>query len=160
MTKLLLFAYNVFDYLLAKYLHRNYIHVIEFWLSVHCFLKVLVTGHVPPGIAAEGGRSWFYQHFNTRMVHILQQYSDVIIGLHFGHEHADTFRIFYDHSGIHDYYIDHTFRVDFFLLKYDIEKLIFFFKCVPSNKIVLTKFQSCILPILYTLTTMYSPVYK
>ncbi|XP_011438303.3 acid sphingomyelinase-like phosphodiesterase 3b [Magallana gigas] len=61
--------------------------------------KVLVTGHVPPGIAAEGGRPWFYQHFNTRMVHILQQYSDVIIGLHFGHEHADTFRLFYDHSG-------------------------------------------------------------
>ncbi|XP_062567055.1 acid sphingomyelinase-like phosphodiesterase 3b [Saccostrea cucullata] len=67
--------------------------------SRHLSEKVLITGHVPPGVAAEGGKPWFYQHFNTRMVHILQQYSDIIIGLHFGHEHADTFRLFYDHSG-------------------------------------------------------------
>lgn len=106
-------------------------------LSVHCFLKVLVTGHVPPGIAAEGGRSWFYQHFNTRMVHILQQYSDVIIGLHFGHEHADTFRIFYDHSGIHDYYISYLiFPVDIFLLKI-YRKLYFLVKFVVSRKLLL-----------------------
>ena len=71
-------------------------------------MQVLVTGHVPPGVAAEGGKTWFYQHFNTRMVHILQQYSDVIIGLHFGHEHADTFRIFYGHSGIYQYMLSIT----------------------------------------------------
>lgn len=60
MMKLLLFVYNVFDYLLVKYLYRKYIYVIEFWLFVYCFLKVLVIGYVFLGIVVEGGRFWFY----------------------------------------------------------------------------------------------------
>ncbi|XP_069115080.1 acid sphingomyelinase-like phosphodiesterase 3b [Argopecten irradians] len=56
--------------------------------------KVLITGHVPPGIVDTMSKPWMYQHFNDKMNEIILKYSDVIIGLHFGHEHMDNFRLY------------------------------------------------------------------
>ncbi|XP_033758813.1 acid sphingomyelinase-like phosphodiesterase 3b [Pecten maximus] len=56
--------------------------------------KVLITGHVPPGVVDTMSKPWMYQHFNKKMNDIILKYSDVIIGLHFGHEHMDNFRLY------------------------------------------------------------------
>ncbi|XP_061175715.1 acid sphingomyelinase-like phosphodiesterase 3b [Saccostrea echinata] len=58
--------------------------------------KVLVTGHVPPGMAPPLGTRWMYEEFHKKFNNILLKYSDVITGLHFGHEHNDNLRVFYD----------------------------------------------------------------
>ncbi|XP_041371161.1 acid sphingomyelinase-like phosphodiesterase 3b isoform X4 [Gigantopelta aegis] len=57
--------------------------------------KVIVTGHVPPGVHNPGNLLWFYPEFNTRFNDIIVKFSDVIIGMHFGHDHADGMKIFY-----------------------------------------------------------------
>ncbi|XP_060063975.1 acid sphingomyelinase-like phosphodiesterase 3b [Ylistrum balloti] len=56
--------------------------------------KVLITGHVSPGVVDSRGRSPMYEHFNRKINYVIQKYADVIIGLHFGHEHADTFLVY------------------------------------------------------------------
>jgi len=39
-----------------------------------------------------------YPQFNYRFNEILVEFSDVISGLYFGHEHIDNFRIYYKNS--------------------------------------------------------------
>ncbi|KAK3094952.1 hypothetical protein FSP39_008293, partial [Pinctada imbricata] len=56
--------------------------------------KVLITGHVPPGIEATDEIQWMYEHYNKRFNKIIIDYSDIIIGLHFGHEHTDNIRLY------------------------------------------------------------------
>lgn len=58
--------------------------------------KVIVTGHVPPGMAPPLGTRWMYEDFHQKLNSILYKYSNIIIGMHFGHEHNDNFRVFYD----------------------------------------------------------------
>ncbi|XP_048759893.2 acid sphingomyelinase-like phosphodiesterase 3b [Ostrea edulis] len=58
--------------------------------------KVLVTGHVPPGMAPPLGTRWMYEDFHKKFNAIIYKFSDIITGLHFGHEHNDNFRVFYD----------------------------------------------------------------
>ncbi|KAJ8316809.1 hypothetical protein KUTeg_004713 [Tegillarca granosa] len=57
--------------------------------------KVLITGHVPPGITAPSNILWMYPQYNKRINQILTAYSDIIVGQHFGHEHEDSFRVYF-----------------------------------------------------------------
>ncbi|KAL5022237.1 hypothetical protein ScPMuIL_001392 [Solemya velum] len=61
--------------------------------------KVLVTGHVPPGVYAPGGFSWMYKQFNEAFNDIMIKHSDVIVGLHFGHTHADLWSLYRNSAG-------------------------------------------------------------
>lgn len=58
-----------------------------------------MTGHVPPGMAPPLGTRWMYEDFHQKLNSILYKYSNIIIGMHFGHEHNDNFRVFYDEQG-------------------------------------------------------------
>lgn len=58
-----------------------------------------MTGHVPPGMAPPLGNRWMYEDFHQKLNSILYKYSNIIIGMHFGHEHNDNFRVFYDEQG-------------------------------------------------------------
>ncbi|XP_060581958.1 acid sphingomyelinase-like phosphodiesterase 3b [Ruditapes philippinarum] len=61
--------------------------------------KVILTGHVPPGISAPRGVRWMYESFNKKMNGIVVRHADVIVAMHFGHEHHDNFRIYYGATG-------------------------------------------------------------
>lgn len=61
--------------------------------------KVLLTGHVPPGYSTPRAVRWMYANFNKKFHEIVLRHSDVIVALHFGHEHHDNFRLFYDSKG-------------------------------------------------------------
>lgn len=61
--------------------------------------KVIITGHVPPGFSPLDGYRQMYPHFNKKFILTVLRYSDVIIALHFGHEHHDNFRLFLTSSG-------------------------------------------------------------
>ncbi|KAK7486174.1 hypothetical protein BaRGS_00022497, partial [Batillaria attramentaria] len=58
--------------------------------------KVLVTAHIPPGIDTPRIVSWFHEEFRQPVLSVLQDYTDIIVGLHFGHNHADGFKVIYD----------------------------------------------------------------
>lgn len=58
--------------------------------------------HVPPGVIATEKALWMYPQFNHRFNEIILEYSDIIAGLYFGHEHMDNFRISYK-SGMYGY---------------------------------------------------------
>jgi hypothetical protein len=45
------------------------------------------------------GTRWMYEDFHKKLTAILYEFNDVITGLHFGHEHNDNFRVFYDQEG-------------------------------------------------------------
>ncbi|KAH9491715.1 Acid sphingomyelinase-like phosphodiesterase 3b [Bulinus truncatus] len=55
--------------------------------------KVIVTGHVPPGLFIPEYADWFYPKFKTRFMEIILNYTDIIVALHFGHDHYDSFKI-------------------------------------------------------------------
>lgn len=61
--------------------------------------KVLLTGHVPPGYTTPRAVRWMFPNFNKKFVDIVLRHSDVITAMHFGHEHHDNFRLFYNSSG-------------------------------------------------------------
>lgn len=42
---------------------------------------------------------WLQERFNHRYLEFVRQYSDIIVGQFFGHQHSDTFRIFRDATG-------------------------------------------------------------
>ena len=65
---------------------------------------MLLTGHVPPGYTTPRAVRWMYPQFNKKFVDLVLRHSDVITAMHFGHEHHDNFRLFYNSSGlfIHD----------------------------------------------------------
>ena len=58
-----------------------------------------MTAHIPPGVHTPNGLVWMYEKFNTKLVEILQRYASIIVGLHFGHDHADGFKILPDSHG-------------------------------------------------------------
>ncbi|XP_053560759.1 acid sphingomyelinase-like phosphodiesterase 3b [Bombina bombina] len=62
--------------------------------------KVYIMGHVPPGhFEKKRGKSWFRNNFNQRYIEIIKKHHEVIQGQFFGHEHTDTFRMFYNDQG-------------------------------------------------------------
>lgn len=62
-------------------------------------LQVMLTGHVPPGFTTPRGVRWMTKAFNKKFIEIVQRHSSVIVAMHFGHEHHDSFRLFYDQKG-------------------------------------------------------------
>ncbi|KAL4234305.1 Acid sphingomyelinase-like phosphodiesterase 3b [Mactra antiquata] len=61
--------------------------------------KTILTGHVPPGYTTPRAVRWMTKKFNHKFVDIVQRHADVIVAMHFGHEHHDNFRLFYDSTG-------------------------------------------------------------
>lgn len=61
--------------------------------------KVIITGHVPPGVTPPHGDVQMFPNFNDQFVKTVLRHSDVIAALHFGHEHHDNFRLFLNSSG-------------------------------------------------------------
>uniref|UniRef100_A0A0B7AV20 Calcineurin-like phosphoesterase domain-containing protein n=1 Tax=Arion vulgaris TaxID=1028688 RepID=A0A0B7AV20_9EUPU len=61
--------------------------------------KVIVTGHVPPGLITPGLTDWFYPKHKSQFMSILLNYSDVIATTHFGHDHSDGFKILQNDNG-------------------------------------------------------------
>ncbi|XP_071168876.1 acid sphingomyelinase-like phosphodiesterase 3b [Mytilus galloprovincialis] len=63
--------------------------------------KVLVTAHVPPGVNPTPNRiPWMYPQYNSKLNNIFMNYTKQIVGMHFGHEHSDNFRIYHDDTGV------------------------------------------------------------
>lgn len=61
--------------------------------------KVILTGHVPPGFTPPSGTMQMFSHSNEKFVETVLRHSDVVTALHFGHEHHDNFRLFFNSSG-------------------------------------------------------------
>ena len=61
--------------------------------------QVIITAHVAPGFAPNGTLD-LYSHQNDRLVNIMRQFSDVIVAMHFGHEHADAIKLLRNNAGI------------------------------------------------------------
>jgi sphingomyelin phosphodiesterase acid-like 3 len=61
--------------------------------------KVIVSGHVPPGLDTPGLADWFYARHKGPFVSLLLEYSDVIVATHFGHDHSDGFKILQNKEG-------------------------------------------------------------
>jgi len=62
------------------------------------FLQVILVGHVPPGFTTPRALRWMTKAFNERFVELVLKHARTIAALHFGHEHHDSFRLFYDDS--------------------------------------------------------------
>ncbi|XP_046572572.1 acid sphingomyelinase-like phosphodiesterase 3b [Haliotis rubra] len=61
--------------------------------------KVLITAHVPPGIHVPGKVKRFYTHYNTRFLDISRTYADIMVGMFFGHDHYDGFKLLQKNDG-------------------------------------------------------------
>ncbi|XP_045200351.1 acid sphingomyelinase-like phosphodiesterase 3a [Mercenaria mercenaria] len=61
--------------------------------------RVIITAHIAPGVTPTG-KSELYKHQNDRLVEIMKEYCDVIIAMHFGHEHADAFKVLKNKAGV------------------------------------------------------------
>nr|KAI8754216.1 acid sphingomyelinase-like phosphodiesterase 3b [Biomphalaria glabrata] len=62
--------------------------------------KVIVTGHVPPGLFIPEYADWFWPVFKTKFMDIILNYTDIIVALHFGHDHYNSFKILQSDDGI------------------------------------------------------------
>ncbi|CAL1536690.1 unnamed protein product [Lymnaea stagnalis] len=61
--------------------------------------KVIITGHVPPGLFIPEYSDWFWPQFKKTFMKIMFDYSDVIVVTHFGHDHADSFKLLQNDDG-------------------------------------------------------------
>ncbi|XP_053402457.1 acid sphingomyelinase-like phosphodiesterase 3b isoform X2 [Mercenaria mercenaria] len=61
--------------------------------------KVILTGHVPPGFTTPRAVRWMTEAFNKKFIEIVLRHSSVIVAMHFGHEHHDSYRLFYNQEG-------------------------------------------------------------
>ncbi|XP_025093239.1 acid sphingomyelinase-like phosphodiesterase 3b [Pomacea canaliculata] len=61
--------------------------------------KVIVTAHIPPGVHTPSRVVWFQEAFVAPFMTIISNFSDIIVGMHFGHDHHDGFKVFYDSQG-------------------------------------------------------------
>ncbi|XP_041348060.1 acid sphingomyelinase-like phosphodiesterase 3b [Gigantopelta aegis] len=55
--------------------------------------KVLMISHVGVGVFTPDDVKWMYTGFHKRFVSILREYGHVITGIHFGHQHEDSFKV-------------------------------------------------------------------
>ena len=72
---------------------------LELVYSIITLLQVIVTAHIPPGVHTPNGLVWMWEQFNEALIEVLQTYASIIVGMHFGHDHADGFKIFTDANG-------------------------------------------------------------
>lgn len=63
--------------------------------------KVLVTAHIPPGVHTPNGLIWMHEVYHEPLVAILRDFTDTIVGMHFGHDHADGFKVLKNMKGKH-----------------------------------------------------------
>jgi sphingomyelin phosphodiesterase acid-like 3 len=62
--------------------------------------KVILIGHVPPGLFEKHNYTYWYRpFFNNVFLQLLRKHSDVIASAHFAHHHTDTFRVVADDNG-------------------------------------------------------------
>ncbi|XP_076437430.1 acid sphingomyelinase-like phosphodiesterase 3b [Babylonia areolata] len=62
--------------------------------------KVILAAHIPPGVHTPRGVHWYQEEFVGPITKVLRDYADVIKAMHFGHDHYDGFKVFYDHKGM------------------------------------------------------------
>ena len=55
---------------------------------------------MPPGFSTPRGIRFMGRKFNKKFMDIVLRHSDVFAALHFGHEHRDVFKIFYNSMGM------------------------------------------------------------
>uniref|UniRef100_A0A8D1M7F6 Sphingomyelin phosphodiesterase acid like 3B n=1 Tax=Sus scrofa TaxID=9823 RepID=A0A8D1M7F6_PIG len=61
---------------------------------------VYIIGHVPPGFFEKTrNKAWFREDFNKEYLKLIHKHHRVIAGQFFGHQHLDSFRMFYDDAG-------------------------------------------------------------
>ena len=58
-----------------------------------------MTAHIPPGVHTPSRVVWFHDEFSEPFNSALREFADVIVGMHFGHDHGDSFKVFYDKQG-------------------------------------------------------------
>ncbi|XP_013374992.1 PREDICTED: acid sphingomyelinase-like phosphodiesterase 3b isoform X2 [Chinchilla lanigera] len=62
--------------------------------------KVYIIGHIPPGFFEKTrDKAWFRSGFNKEYLKAVRKHHRVIAGQFFGHQHTDSFRMFYDDAG-------------------------------------------------------------
>lgn len=61
--------------------------------------KVIVTAHIAPGVTPKPDIP-LYTKQNERLVEILRDFADVIVAMHFGHEHSDAFKVLKNNAGV------------------------------------------------------------
>jgi hypothetical protein len=62
---------------------------------------VLVTAHIPPGVHTPNGLIWMHLVYHKPLVSVLREFTDIIVAMHFGHDHADGFKILKNDNGKH-----------------------------------------------------------
>ncbi|XP_016043327.1 acid sphingomyelinase-like phosphodiesterase 3b isoform X1 [Erinaceus europaeus] len=63
--------------------------------------KVYIIGHVPPGFFEKTQhKAWFREAFNAEYLKVVHKHHKVIAGQFFGHQHTDSFRMFYNDAGV------------------------------------------------------------
>ncbi|XP_060573305.1 acid sphingomyelinase-like phosphodiesterase 3a [Ruditapes philippinarum] len=61
--------------------------------------KVLVTAHIPPGVYTPDGVIWMHLVYHEPLVSVLREFTDIIVAMHFGHDHADGFKVLKNEKG-------------------------------------------------------------
>jgi len=56
--------------------------------------------HITPGIMEMDGWKWFTEDYNRKFVHLLRTYADIILAVHAGHQHLDSFRLVKGFDGV------------------------------------------------------------
>lgn len=74
-----------------------------------------MTAHIPPGVHTPDRIVWFHDEFIEPFNSALREFADVIVGMHFGHDHSDGFKVFYDKQG-QVQLASETFSLFFFFL--------------------------------------------
>ncbi|GAB6027706.1 Acid sphingomyelinase-like phosphodiesterase 3b [Chamberlinius hualienensis] len=66
--------------------------------------KAYIVAHIPPGMFGRKvtpfGQKWFRDEFNKQYMDYIVKHSDVIIGQFYGHDHTDSYKLYYDSTGI------------------------------------------------------------
>lgn len=80
------------------------------WIYSHVifYTQVYLVAHAGPGVeerttaatAAAVGGGELSPAANSRLLHVIRAFSDVIAGQFYGHRHADTFRLIYNEGKI------------------------------------------------------------
>lgn len=64
--------------------------------------KAYIVAHIPPGMfgrkVCPEGYYWFRPDINRLYLDLITEHADVIIGQFYGHDHTDSFKIYYDHQ--------------------------------------------------------------
>lgn len=74
-----------------------------FHSRVLLYIQVYLVAHAGPGVeerttaasAAAAGGGELSPTANSRLLHVIRAFSDVIAGQFYGHRHTDTFRVIY-----------------------------------------------------------------